>query len=125
MSFATQRAALAAQLANDGAWSTYSYPPAIPTALSVVIEPDNPYVVTVGQKTSLNVRLRFRVRLYVGLFDNQGNLQQLEDLAYGVRQRILDATQNCGDLSAPEVVQLDTGDLLTAYFPVEIITEWT
>ena len=125
MSFATARRTLASQLANNVAWSTFSYPPAVPQANSVVIEPDDPYIVSTNNQASLSARMRVRVRLYIPLFDNEGNLAGIEDMAQAVRIRILDATQNCGDLSAPAVFTSDTGDLLTAYFPVELLTEWT
>jgi len=125
MSFQTARNTLAAQLTNNAAWSTFSYPPAVPQVNSVVLEPDDPYIANTNQKSGLSCRLRFRVRLYAPLFDNQGNLAQIEDLAQQVRVRIIDATQNCGDLSQPQVMSIETGDLLTAYFPVEILSEWS
>lgn len=125
MSFETARNALAAQLSHAGTYSTFAYPPPIPQVNSVVLEPGDPYIVSTNNKYSLAATLRFNVRMYVPLFDNQGNLAQLETLAADVRSRILDATQNCGDLSQPQVVSLETGDLLTAYFPTEIIENWS
>ena len=124
MSFANQRATLAAQLSNNVAWSTFPFPPAVPQVNSVVIEPDDPYIVSTNQMQALTATMRIRVRMYLPLMDNEGNLAGLEDMAQAVRVRILDATQNCGDLSAPSVFTTETGDLLTAYFPVELLTEW-
>ena len=125
MTFADTRQALADQLRNDAEWSTYAYPPAIPQPMSVVIEPDDPYIQSVNARVTLAARMRVRVRIYVGLFDNQGNLEQLEHIANKVRQMLLDSVQNVGDLSAPQLTALDTGDLLSVYLPVEILTEWS
>lgn len=125
MSFANVRAAVAAQLSNDSEWSTYAFPPPIPQPLSVVLEPDDPYIVSTNGKSSLHAMIRLRARIYVPLMDNQGNLEQLERLASMVRLAIIDATQNVGDLSQPQAIALDTGDLLTAYFPFETLAEWS
>lgn len=125
MSFETARNAFAAQITNNVLYSTFAFPPPIPQVNSVVIEPAEPYIVSTNNKYSLAATLRLNVRMYVPLFDNQGNLAQLETLAADVRSRILDATQNVGDLSQPQVVSLETGDLLTAYFPTELIVNWS
>lgn len=123
--FSVARNALAAQLATDASYSTFGYPQPIPQALSVEIVPDDPYVVSTNQKAALTAMLRLRVQIYVPIWDNQGNLEQLESIAALVRGKILDATQNCGDLSQPRVISLETGDLLTAYFPTEILVNWS
>lgn len=125
MSFANVRAVIAAQLRNDAEWTTYAYPPPVPQPLSVVLEPDDPYVVSTGGKSSVLATIRLRARMYVPLLDNQGNLEQLERLATLVRLAIVDGTQNVGDLSQPQAVSLDSGDLLTAYFPFETLAEWS
>jgi len=123
--FSTARASLATQIQHDTAFSTFSYPQPIPQALSVQIVPDDPYIVSTNQKANLAARMRVRVELYAPIWDNQGNLEQLETMAALVRGSILDNTQNCGDLSSPRVASLETGDLLTAYFPVEILVNWS
>lgn len=123
--FSTARAALAAQLAANTTYSTFAYPQAIPQALSIQIVPDDPYVVSTNQKRGLTAMMRVRVEMFAPMFDNQGNLEQIETMAAKVRSLILDNTQNCGDLSEPRVVSLETGDLLTAYFPVEVLVNWS
>lgn len=125
MSWANLRNTLAAQLTNNVAWSTFAYPPAVPQPLSVVIEPADPYATGTNYNQNLSTMLRFNVRMYVQLMDNQAALEAIEDMAQQVRIRILDATQNCGDLSAPTVYTSETGDLLTAFFPVQLLAEWS
>lgn len=124
MTFATVRAAIAAQLRNDTEWSVFAFPPPVPQPLSVVLEPDDPYIVSTNGKSSLYAMLRLRARIYVPLMDNEGNLEQLERLATLVRLAIVDATQNVGALSQPQALDTDTGALLTAYFPFETLAEW-
>lgn len=123
--FSTARQTLADQIANATTYSTFAYPQPVPQALSVQIVPDDPYTNDTNQKVTLATRLRLRIEMFVPIWDNQGNLEQLETIAAVVREAIFDNTQNCGNLSAPRVISLDTGDLLTAYFPVEILTTWS
>lgn len=124
MTLQTARTDLAAILTNDAAWSTFPFPPPIPQADSVVLEPDDPYIMSSNAKVSLDCRMRLKVRLYVRLMDNAANLDQLETLAAAVRHRMYEHLWNVGDLTQPQAVELDTGTLLTAYFPIEILTEW-
>lgn len=123
--FQTARANLATQIKHDTQFSTYSYPQPVPQALSVQITPDDPYIVSTNQKAALTAKLRLRIEMFTPVWDNQGNLAQLEEIAQTVRTSILDYAQNCGDLSAPRIISLETGDLLTAYFPVELMCEWS
>ena len=123
--FSTARTALANQIAAATTYSVFSYPQPIPQALSCQIVPDDPYVVSTNQKYALTATMRVRVEMFAPIWDNQGNLEQIETMAAKVRSLILDATQNCGDLSAPRIVSLETGDLLTAYFPVEVLVNWS
>jgi hypothetical protein len=124
MTMQTARTTLADILTNDALWSTFPFPPPIPQADSVVLEPDDPYIVSSNAKVSLDCRMRFRIRLYVRLMDNAANLDQLETLAARVRRLMVESLWNIGDLSQPQAVELDTGTLLTAYFPIEVLTEW-
>lgn len=123
--FSTARDALAAQLTAATTYSVHSYPQAIPQALSVQFTPDDPYVVSTNQKQNLTAMMRLKVELFTPIFDNQGNLEQIETMAAKVRDLINDNVQNIGDLSAPRVISMETGDLLTAYFPVEVLVNWS
>lgn len=123
--FSAARTALANQIAASTTYSVFSYPQPIPQALSCQIVPDDPYVVSTNQKHNLTATMRVRIEMFAPIWDNQGNLEQIETMAAKVRELILDATQNCGDLSAPRIVSLETGDLLTAYFPVEVLVNWS
>lgn len=123
--FSSARDALAVQLVANTTYSVFAYPQPVPQALSVQIVPDDPYIVSTNQKYGLKAMMRVRVEMFTPIFDNQGNLEQLEAMAMKVRSLISDKTQNIGDLSAPRVVSLETGDLLTAHFPVEVLVNWS
>lgn len=124
MSFRDARNRFAAQLANDAEWTTYAFPPMVIQPNSVVLEPDDPYIQAHNHTTANQAMLRLRVRMYVPLMDNAGNLAQIEDMAAAVRARIIDANQRCGDLSAPAVSETENGVFLTAYIPAELLTSW-
>ena len=61
------------------------------------------------------------------MFDNQGNLQGIEDFivaAFG----LLAASSivfNVTSVSAPGVLNADSGDLLTAEFTISVLTSWS
>lgn len=124
MSLRDARETFAAQLVNDAEWQTYAFPPMVLQPNSVVLEPDDPYVQVQNHNLNNVAILRLRVRMYVPLLDNEGNLAQIEDMAVAVRSLILGAGQRCGDLSAPAVSETENGIFLTAYIPVELLTGW-
>lgn len=119
------RTALAAQIASDTTYSTFAYPQPIPQARSVQVVPDDPYVESTNQSFQQKARQRLIVEMFAPLWDNQGNLSQIEDMAVTVRRSIIKATQNCGAMSQPKVMSLETGDLLYSSFQVELLTDWT
>jgi len=124
MTLQETRATLAHTLTQDSTYSTFDFPPPVPQPMSVVLEPDDPYIVSTNNRVTLSAKMRLRLRLYVPLLDNAGNLDQLEELAARVRRLALENTHTFGDLSAPSAFESDTGTMLTAYFPVELLTEW-
>ena len=82
------------------------------------------YIVASNGAFALSCRLRLRVAMFVPAFDNEGNLNALEEMATKVRSLIIDATQNCSDLNGPTIVTMPSGDLMSAEFTTEIMTEW-
>ena len=88
---------------------------------SVQIAPETNYISWTNQKSSQTARMRVRLEIFTPIWDNQGNFAQIETIAIAVRDAIIDTTQNCGDLTDVRPVSFETGDLLTAYLPVEIL----
>lgn len=124
----TLRANLATALANAGVWNTYSFPPPTITANSVIVVPDDPYV-TPSNNTyaTISPMANFKIILTVPMLDNQGNLNGIETLAVAVFNKLATSNivMNVGSMSAPTVLDVQSGTLLTADFRISILTSWS
>jgi len=122
------RASLAAALANAGVWGTFSFPPATILANSVVVVPADPYL-TPSNNTfaSISPLANFKIMLTTPLFDNQGNLSQIETMAVAVFNKLAASSlvMNVGSMSAPTVLNAASGDLLTCEISVSTLTTWS
>jgi len=123
----TLRASIAAALTDNTKWSVFSFPPATPIANSVIVSPADPYLVPSNNAKNVAPLANFQISILVPLLDNQGNLAGIEDDVVRVFQ-LLSASSipfNVGSVSAPAVLNLPTGDLLTCNVQVSVLTEWT
>jgi hypothetical protein len=124
----TLRANLAAALANTNVWNTYSFPPPTITANSVIVVPDDPYI-TPSNNTyaTISPMANFKIILTVPMLDNQGNLNGIETLAVAVFNKLAasNIVMNIGSLSAPTVLDVQSGTLLTADYRISILTSWS
>jgi hypothetical protein len=124
----TLRASLAAALDTPNSWNTYSFPPPTITANSVIVVPDDPYL-TPSNNTyaTISPMANFKIILTVPMLDNQGNLNGIETLAVAVFNKLAASTivMNVGSLSAPTVLDVQSGTLLTADFRISILTSWS
>ena len=124
----TLRASLAAALANASQWNTYSFPPPTITANSVIVVPDDPYV-TPSNNTyaTISPMANFKIILTVPMLDNHGNLNGIETLAVAVFNKLATSNivMNVGSMSAPTVLDVQSGTLLTADFRISILTSWS
>ena len=124
----TLRANLATALANASAWNTYSFPPPTITANSVIVAPADPYI-TPSNNTyaTISPLANLKIIMTVPMFDNQGNLNGIETLAVAVFNKLAasNIVMNVSGLSAPSVLSVQSGDLLTASFDLSILTSWS
>ena len=124
----TLRSTIAAALTDNTKWSVFSFPPATPIANSVIVSPADPYITpTNNDRTSVAPLANFQISILVPLLDNQGNLAGIEDDVVRVFQ-LLEASSivfNVGTVSAPAVLNLPTGDLLTCNVQISTLTEWS
>jgi hypothetical protein len=124
----TLRASLAAALANASAWNTYSFPPPTITANSVIVAPADLYI-TPSNNTyaAISPLANLKIIMTVPMFDNQGNLNGIETLAVAVFNKLAASTivMNVGSMSAPTVLSVQSGDLLTASFDISVLTSWS
>ena len=121
----TLRASLAAALANTNVWNTYSFPPATITANSVIVSPADPYITpTNNDYANISPMASFRIICNVPLYDNQGNLQGIEEMVCAVYAKLAASpiVMNIGAVSAPSVLTVQSGDLLTTDLTISILS---
>ena len=124
----TLRATLAAALDNPSEWNTYSYPPSTITANSVIVAPAENYITPSNNSyATISPIANFKIIMTVPMFDNQGNLQGIETLAVAVFNKLAASSikLNVGAMSAPSVLEVQSGSLLTADFSISVLTSWS
>ena len=122
------RSTLAAALDNPTVWDVYSYPPASPTANSVIISPDDPYLEPQNNDyLTIAPLANFKITCIVPMYDNQGNLQGIEDFMVQVFQKLAaaDLSLSVKNWSAPTVLGDETGRMLASDFSFSILTTWS
>ena len=124
----TLRASIASALTDNTKYSVFSFPPATPIANSVIVTPADPYIEpTNNDYTSISPMANFRISILVPLLDNEGNLAGIEADVVKVFQ-LLEASSivfRVGSVSAPSVLSVASGDLLTCDIAVSTLTEWS
>ena len=125
----TLRSTLATALVNAGVWQVFSYPPASPIANSVIVQPDDPYIEPSNNiYSSVAPKVNFKIIMIVPMFDNQGNLNGIEDMVVGVFNKLAASTTlkiSVGNTSAPSVLAGVAGEMLTSEMSVSIMTSWS
>jgi hypothetical protein len=124
----TLRSSIAAALADNTKYSVFAFPPATPIANSVIVTPADPYIVpTNNDYTSIAPMANFTITILVPLLDNEGNLAGIETDILRVFQ-LLEASSivfNVGSVSAPSVLTIASGDLLSCDIAISTLTEWS
>jgi hypothetical protein len=124
----TLRGTLATALTNNGIWSTFSFPPSTLLANSVVVTPGDPYITpNNNSQTSIAPLANFKILMTTPAFDNQGNLQGMEDFIVAVVTKLAASAlvYNISSVSAPAITNAASGDLLTSEITVSILTSWS
>lgn len=123
----TLRTTIATALTNNGVWSVFAFPPATILANSCVVIPADPYLTPSNNSyISISPMASFKILLTVPMFDNQGNLQGIEDFMCAAYKKLADSAIvfNITSVSAPAVLNADSGDLLTSEFNISVLTSW-
>jgi len=124
----TLRTTIATALANAGVWQTFAYPPATILANSVIVSPGDPYITPNNNSYStISPLATFRIIMTVPMFDNQGNLAGIEDTLVAVFTKLAASNLvfNVTSVSAPSVLNVASGDLLTCDLSISILTSWS
>jgi hypothetical protein len=118
-------------LESNTVYQVFSYPPATMLANSVVIVPDDPYMEPSNDSwASVGFTANFKLIITVPLFDNQGNLQGIEEAVVTMFNALFQGTENdtiaynVGTVSQPQVLQVASGDLLSCEMAISLITSW-
>jgi len=123
----TLRSEIATALTNVNVWSVFAYPPATILANSCCVIPADPYITpSNNSQVTVSPLVNFKILLTVPMFDNQGNLQGIEDFIVAAFNLLAasDIVFNITSVSAPGVLNADSGDLLTAEFNISILSSW-
>lgn len=124
----TLRTSIATALTDNTKYSVFSFPPATPVANSVIVTPADPYIVPSNNDyTSVAPLANFKISILVPLLDNEGNLAGIEADVVRVFA-LLEASSivfNVGSVSAPSVLSVASGDLLTCDIAISTLTEWS
>ena len=124
----TLRGTLATDLANAGVWSVFSFPPSNLLVNSVVITPSDPYLTPSNNDyITVSPMANFKIVMTVPLFDNEGNLNGIEDTVVSVFALLAASSlvYNVSAISAPSVLNAASGDLLSCEMSVSILTSWS
>lgn len=124
----TLRASLAAAIASPADYNTYSFPPPTITANSVIVSPADPYLVPSNNEyNAISPMANFRIICNVPMYDNQGNLQGIETMLVAVFNKLAASSivMNIGSVSAPSVLTVQSGDLLTVDINISVLTSWS
>jgi hypothetical protein len=122
------RTAIATALVDNSLYQVFSFPPASPIPNSVIVTPDDPYITpTNNDYTSIAPLANFKISIIVPLLDNQGNLAGIEADVVRVFQLLYASSIvfNVGTVSAPSVISVPSGDLLTCDIAISTLTEWS
>jgi hypothetical protein len=123
----TLRTTLATALVNNDKWQTFAFPPATLLANSVVVTPDDPYLTpTNNGQITVKPMANFKIIMTVPMFDNEGNLNGIEDTLVGVFAKLAASSlvYNVSAISAPSILNAASGDLLSCEMSVSILTSW-
>ena len=126
----TLRATIATALTNAGVWQTFSFPPATIMANSVFVVPADPYIVPANgheNNIALMPMAHFKIVMTVPAFDNQGNLQGIEETMIAVFNKLAasEIVYNVTSFSAPSILSVASGDLLTSDLQITVLTTWS
>lgn len=124
----TLRASIAASLVDNSLYSVFSFPPATPIANSVIVTPADPYIEpSNNQEASISPMANFKISILVPLLDNEGNLNGIETMVVAVWNKLAASSikYRIGSVSAPSVLSIPSGDLLTCDIAVSTLTEWS
>jgi len=123
----TLRTTIAAALA-DASYSTFAFPPSTMIANSVIVAPADPYLTpSNNSQAGISPLANFKIIVTIPMFDNEGNLQGIETTFCTVFNKLAASAIvfNVTSVSAPSVLTVASGDLLTVDLQISVLTSWS
>jgi len=123
----TLRTTIAAALA-DASYSTFAFPPSTMLANSVIVAPADPYLTpSNNSQAGISPLANFKIIVTIPMFDNEGNLQGIESTFCTVFNKLAASAIvfNVTAVSAPSVLTVASGDLLTVDLQISVLTSWS
>lgn len=123
----TLRTTLATALVDNTKYQVFAFPPSTILANSVIVSPSDEYIVpTNNQHISISPMANFKLVVTTALFDNEGNLNGIEDFVCAVFKKLSQSslTYNVSAVSAPSILNVASGELLSCEMSVSILTSW-
>ena len=123
----TLRTTIAAALA-DASYSTFAFPPSTMLANSVIVAPADLYLTPSNNShASISPLANFKIIVTIPMFDNEGNLQGIETTFCTVFNKLAASSIvfNVTAVSAPSVLTVASGDLLTVDLQISVLTSWS
>ena len=124
----TLRTTIANALVDNTKWQTFDYPPATILPNSVIVGWGAPALeMNNNQYNTIAPTANFKILMTVPMLDNQGNLAGLEEIMVGVFNKLAAAALNVRveNITEPAVLNLHSGDLLTAEMNLSVLTSWS
>ena len=124
----TLRTSIATALVDNSLYQVFSFPPASPIPNSVIVTPADPYIEpNNNQYATIAPMANFKISILVPLLDNEGNLNGIEQMAVAVFNKLAASSIkfNVGSVTAPSVISVPSGDLLTCDIAISTLTEWS
>ena len=124
----TLRTTLATALVDNTKYQVFSFPPSVVLANSVIVSPADEYITpSNNQHITISPKANFNIIMTVPLFDNEGNLNGIEDTVCGVFAKLAASslTYNVSAVSAPSILNAASGELLSCQMSVSILTSWS
>jgi hypothetical protein len=95
---------------------------------AVVVAPADPYITpSNNSQATISPMANFKIIITTPLFDNEGNLNGIEDTVCGVFAKLAASSlvYNVSAISAPSILNAASGDLLSCEMSVSILTSWS
>ena len=124
----TLRTTLATALVDNAKWQTFAFPPATVLANSVIVSPADPYLTpNNNSQISISPMANFKIIITTMLYDNEGNLNGIEDFVCSVFAKLAASSliYNVSAISAPSILNAASGELLSCEMSVSILTSWS